>query len=69
METLVGYACGHVFHVSHLLEMLHGNKKVDVDLGNGPEEGSRYSVATKVMRARLLKDKTRGGCPVCHGKE
>ncbi|KAF4966290.1 hypothetical protein FSARC_6023 [Fusarium sarcochroum] len=69
METLVGYACGHVFHVSHLLEMLHGGKKVDVDLGNGSEEGSRYSVGMKVMRARLLKDKMRGGCPVCHVKE
>ncbi|KAM0375025.1 hypothetical protein ACHAO7_002982 [Fusarium culmorum] len=69
METLVGYACGHVFHVSHLLEMLHGNKKMDIDLGNGSEEGSRYSVHMKVMRARLLKDKMRGGCPVCHVKE
>ncbi|EGU77993.1 hypothetical protein FOPG_12724 [Fusarium oxysporum f. sp. conglutinans race 2 54008] len=69
METLVGYACGHVFHVSHLLEMLHGNKKVDVDLGNGSEEGSRYSIGMKVMRARLLKDKMKGGCPVCHVKE
>lgn len=68
METLVGYACGHVFHVSHLLEMLHGGKKVDVNLGNGVEEGSRYSVGMKVMRARLLKDKVRGGCPVCHVK-
>ncbi|UPK90000.1 hypothetical protein LCI18_000935 [Fusarium solani-melongenae] len=67
METLVGYACGHVFHVSHLLEMLHGGK-VDIDLGNGAEEGSRYSVGMKVMKARLLKDKVRGGCPVCHVK-
>lgn len=69
METLVGYACGHVFHVSHLLEMLHRGKKVDVDLGNGVEQGSRYSVGVKVMRARLLKDKVRGGCPVCHPSE
>ncbi|KAM5359309.1 hypothetical protein ACJZ2D_014570 [Fusarium nematophilum] len=68
METLVGYACGHVFHTSHLLEMLHGGQKVDVDLGNGAEEGSRYSVGMKVMRARLLKDKMKGGCPVCHVK-
>ncbi|KAH7155154.1 hypothetical protein B0J13DRAFT_544913 [Dactylonectria estremocensis] len=68
METLVGYACGHVFHVSHLLEMLHGGKKADVDFGNNLEEGSRYSVGRKVMRARLLKDKVRGGCPVCHVK-
>lgn len=68
METLVGYACGHVFHVSHLLEMLHGGDQVDVDLGNGAEEGSRYSVGMKVMRARLLKDKLKGGCPLCHSR-
>lgn len=63
-ETLVGYACGHAFHVSHLLEMLHEGRKVDVDLGP-TEEGSRYSVGMKVMRARLLKDKMNGTCPVC----
>lgn len=66
METLVGYACGHVFHVSHLLEMLNKGKKVDIDLGNSIEEGRRYSVGMKVMKARLLRDKARGGCPVCH---
>lgn len=68
METLVGYACGHVFHASHLLELLHGGKHVDVELGSGIEQGSRYSVGMKVMRARLLKDKVRGGCPLCHPK-
>jgi hypothetical protein len=66
METLLGYACGHVFHVSHLLEMLHGGKKVDVDLGESTQEGSRHLVGMKVMRARLLRDKVRGGCPICH---
>lgn len=66
METLVGYACGHVFHVSHLIEMLHKGKGMEVDLGGGAEEGSRYSVGMKVMRARLLRDKVKGGCPVCH---
>ncbi|KAK5995570.1 S53 [Cladobotryum mycophilum] len=39
METLLGFACGHVFHVSHLLEMLHKGRKVDVDLGRGSDEG------------------------------
>lgn len=67
METLLGYACGHVFHTSHLLEMLHKGKKVDIDLGPGMEEGGRYSVGMKVMRARLLRDKLRDGCPICHG--
>lgn len=66
-ETLVGYACGHVFHVSHLLEMLH-KRKGDLDLGAGEDEGSRYSVGMKVMRARLLRDRVRDGCPVCDVK-
>lgn len=65
-ETLLGYACGHVFHVSHLLEMLHGPDHPDVDLGASNQESGRYLVGMKVMRARLLRDKVRGGCPVCH---
>lgn len=69
METLMGYACGHVFHVSHLLEMLHKGRKVDIDLRSSMEEGSRYSVGMKVMRARLLRDKAKGGCPICHDRE
>ena len=69
MESLVGFACGHVFHVSHLLEMLHPGKKVDVDLGGGSEDSGRYMVGMKVMRARLLKDQIRGGCPICHVAE
>ncbi|KYK54835.1 hypothetical protein DCS_06796 [Drechmeria coniospora] len=64
-ETLMGFACGHVFHVSHLLEMLHKGKKVDAGLGGEFEEKSRYLVGMKVMRARLLKDKVQGGCPIC----
>ncbi|KAM6478974.1 vacuolar membrane protein Vps41-like protein [Trichoderma sp. SZMC 28011] len=69
MEALMGFVCGHAFHVSHLLEMLHKGKQNDIDLGNGPEEGSRYSVGMKVMKARLLRDKVRGGCPICHPTE
>ncbi|UKZ67198.1 uncharacterized protein TrAtP1_008363 [Trichoderma atroviride] len=69
MEALMGFVCGHAFHVSHLLEMLHNGKRVDVDLGPGPEEGGRYSVAMKVMKARLLRDRVRGGCPICHPAE
>ncbi|KAM4056582.1 clathrin and VPS domain-containing protein [Hirsutella rhossiliensis] len=65
METLVGFACGHVFHLSHLLEMLHKGKEADVDLGGENGEGGRYSIGMKVMRARLLRDRVRGGCPIC----
>lgn len=67
METLLGFACGHAFHVSHLLEMLHKGKKVDVELGGGGfEDSGRHLVGMKVMRARLLRDKVRDGCPICH---
>lgn len=68
-DTLVGYACGHVFHVNHLLEMLHPGKAVDLDFGERTEEAGRHSVGMKVMRARLLRDRIRGGCPVCHVRE
>lgn len=66
METLLGFACGHAFHVSHLLEMLHGN--ADVNLAEAYDEGGRHVIGMKVMRARLLKDKVRGGCPICREK-
>lgn len=66
METILGFACGHGFHVSHLLEMLH--KVNDVDIVGDNEERSRYRVGTKVMRARLLRDKVKGGCPLCRGR-
>lgn len=69
-ETLVGYPCGHIYHVSHLLEMLHGGSMVDADLGPGTVgEGGRYSVGRKVMRARLLRDKVRAGCPLCDSEK
>lgn len=69
MEALIGFVCGHAFHVSHLLEMLHKGNPVDFDFGPGPEDGGRYSIGMKVMRARLLRDRVRGGCPICHPAE
>ena len=74
METLVGFACGHVFHVSHLLEYLHPGETPDPDLvnyGHGEDEASRMRggrfVRGKVLHARLLRDKITG-CPVCRGQ-
>lgn len=73
MEALLGYACGHVYHVSHLMELLHpgkGGRDVDLGYGSGAgeddDEPGRYTVGVKVMRARLLRDKVKGGCPLCH---
>ncbi|KAI0128991.1 hypothetical protein BJ170DRAFT_682774 [Xylariales sp. AK1849] len=72
VETLVGFACGHVFHVRHLLEYLHPDQALDQSIvGYGNEEdrtrGGRF-VRSKVTHARLLRDKVEGGCPVCRGK-
>lgn len=75
-ETLVGFACGHVYHVSHLLhgpdaegdEVLlprHPTKQDD----EAETEETRFlrSVGPKVTNARLLKDKIQavGGCAIC----
>lgn len=64
-ETILGFACGHAFHVSHLMDFIHKGRKPDIDLGGEFGLNKRYSVGMKVMRARLLRDKIRDGCPVC----
>jgi len=69
MDTLVGFACAHVFHLTHLLEMLHPGETADVSFGMDSENRSRRNIiGTKVTHARLLKDRLRGGCPVCQKK-
>ncbi|KAF7857785.1 uncharacterized protein EAF02_011152 [Botrytis sinoallii] len=82
METLVGFACGHVWHLSHLLNYGKSEDQIrqSADAERHPtydgfddgEDERRYtnvhSIGTKVTRARLLKDRIRGGCPVCKDK-
>jgi vacuolar protein sorting-associated protein 41 len=71
-ETLVGFACGHVFHLTHLLEAIYPGKGKGVDVSFGMDfegRGRRYAVGPKVTHARLLKDRIQGGCPVCITKE
>ncbi|KAK5228425.1 Vacuolar protein sorting-associated protein 41 [Exophiala xenobiotica] len=77
-ETLIGFACGHVYHVSHLL---HG-PDAEGDEALLPDSAARKdrededtmdefrfsrSVGLKVTNARLLKDKIQavGGCGIC----
>jgi len=71
-ETLVGFACGHVFHLSHLLS--YENEESDMpdtlpELEDGRDEDgmwkAQYSVGAKVTHARLLRDRIRDGCLVC----
>lgn len=79
-ETLVGFACGHVFHLSHLLNFKRGDDERPLtppnERGldwNGEGDGSDgeytqnvHSIGAKVTHARLLRDKITEGCPVCH---
>ncbi|KAI1478720.1 hypothetical protein F4774DRAFT_150918 [Daldinia eschscholtzii] len=70
-ETLVGFACGHIYHITHLLEYLNPGQDIDPSVvGNGDEDrtrGGRF-VGSKVTHARLLRDRIEGGCPVCRNK-
>ncbi|EDN97477.1 hypothetical protein SS1G_12002 [Sclerotinia sclerotiorum 1980 UF-70] len=83
IETLVGFACGHVWHLSHLLNYGKNEDQIrqsaDAErhptydgFDDGGDDERRYtnvhSIGTKVTRARLLKDRIRGGCPVCKEK-
>jgi hypothetical protein len=68
-DTLVGFACGHVFHLLHLLSYANPSRPptppdIDVD-ENGEFCTLTHSVGAKVTHARLLRDKIRNGCPVC----
>jgi vacuolar protein sorting-associated protein 41 len=72
METLVGFACGHVFHLSHLLKLLHPDDEALQDtsflstgVGGGGGVRGRMRVGLKVTHARLLKDGLERGCPLC----
>ncbi|KAJ8128585.1 hypothetical protein O1611_g5049 [Lasiodiplodia mahajangana] len=71
-ETLVGFACGHVFHITHLLETLHPGQDVDPAIigngGSGRSRGGRF-VGSKVTHARLLRDRVESGCPVSSTNE
>ncbi|KAK4641419.1 Vacuolar protein sorting-associated protein 41 [Podospora bellae-mahoneyi] len=69
METLVGFACGHVYHLSHLLEKMHPGERVDQSLVNAVGESVSHRIGAKVTHAMLLRDKIAGGCPVCKEAE
>lgn len=67
-EALIGFACGHVFHLTHLLNLLHPSRPatpLDLQLDEYGEFTQTHSVGAKVTHARLLRDKIAGGCPIC----
>jgi hypothetical protein len=77
VETLVGFACGHVFHLTHLLEALHppgagkgkGVEGLGLDAMAEQRASAAHLIAAKVTHARLLRDRIAGGCPVCVDRE
>jgi hypothetical protein len=68
-ETLVGFACGHVFHLGHLLSCINPERPPTPPIVEVDEQGEftqSHSIGAKVTHARILKDRISGGCPVCH---
>jgi len=67
LETLVGFACGHVFHLSHLLSYMKDDIPAtppDLELDEYGEFSAPHSVGAKVTHAALLRDQIQDGCPV-----
>ncbi|KAF2459407.1 hypothetical protein BDY21DRAFT_190069 [Lineolata rhizophorae] len=70
-ETLVGFACGHVFHLSCLLHAVGTSDEAAEDLqmrlaSFGEAEGSyTRSVGAKVAHAHIIRNAIKGGCPEC----
>jgi vacuolar protein sorting-associated protein 41 len=65
-ETLVGFACGHVYHLSHLDGPPDGEslEPEDHELDESSVSFIR-SVGPKVTHAFLLKEKIGKGCRIC----
>ncbi|EME40045.1 hypothetical protein DOTSEDRAFT_74795 [Dothistroma septosporum NZE10] len=73
-ETLIGFACGHVYHLSCLLDANPDTNKKEADnvldqLATAAKEddggyGGR-SVGGKVAHAHIIKNVVRGGCQHC----
>ncbi|EMD00323.1 hypothetical protein BAUCODRAFT_21937 [Baudoinia panamericana UAMH 10762] len=73
-ETLIGFACGHVYHLSCLLRAnpdTADEETVDrllAELGNKDDEPNEYSgrsVGAKVAHAHIIKNAVQGGCQHC----
>lgn len=71
-QLLVGFACGHVFHLSCLLKYEKHDDEVEIPdvlaqmaAGESPAvDGWDRSVGPKVDRAALLRTLIGDGCPV-----
>lgn len=75
-DTLVGFACGHVFHLACLLPKTNASESVAAGLqqqlaNDAQESGGRWtrSVGAKVAHAHVIKKAVGRGCVVCRERE
>ena len=78
-EPLIGFACGHVYHLSCLLKanpdtsnpatLQRLQNQLGYAAGDADEAGgyTGRSVGAKVAHAHIVRGVLRGGCRVCHG--
>ncbi|EFW20285.1 Vacuolar protein sorting-associated protein 41 [Coccidioides posadasii str. Silveira] len=76
-EPLVGFACGHVYHLSHLHLTPRGHSSGEGNSQLEPPQSTLYedsspllsrTVGLKVTNARLLREKIGDGCQICASK-
>ena len=75
-DTLVGFACGHVFHLTCLLPKTSASASVAAGLqqqlaADAQESGGRWtrSVGAKVAHAHVIKSAVGRGCVVCREQD
>ncbi|KAF2758213.1 hypothetical protein EJ05DRAFT_452890 [Pseudovirgaria hyperparasitica] len=78
-DTLIGFACGHVYHLTCLLDQLPGSsataeaaqamqQRLAASVDADDISFSSRSVGAKVAHAHIIRSVVREGCPVCKGK-
>jgi hypothetical protein len=76
-ETLIGFACGHVFHLSCLLASIDdpntaaAAERLQTQLATDAADdlGHSRSVGAKVAHAHIIRNAVKGGCVLCKDKD
>jgi hypothetical protein len=71
-ETLIGFVCGHVFHLSCLLSKIDdpntaaAAQRLQAQFAaDAADDGYSRSVGAKVSHAHIIRNAVRGGCVLC----